>query len=394
MVRSARVLAVVMKIVRLIPALGAVFLALLGLAACGSSSSVPGNAVAKVEGTTISNAAFKHWLGVAAVSSVSGALAQKPVTPEPPDYTACIAHLKTVGEEELKAKAITKVPTEAKLKTVCETQYKTFKQEVMSFLLSSQWVLGEANSLGIKLSDQEVKKQFLKIKAEQFPKAAEFEKFLATSGQSVSDLLLRVKLNMLSSKIQAKIAKEKAAVTEADVQKYYNENKSRYGTPEKRNANLVLTKFESEAKEAKKEIESGQSWASVAKKRSIDPTSKNSGGAVSGIVKGQEAVALDRALFSAPAHQLGGPVKTAFGWYIYEVTGITPGTQQSLASAKASIKAQLTATRNQEALGKFVKEFKKKWLAKTYCQAGYVVADCQQYKAPKTSTTSEASGEG
>ncbi|HMD56677.1 MAG TPA: peptidyl-prolyl cis-trans isomerase [Solirubrobacteraceae bacterium] len=387
------------KVTRSIPALGAVFFALLGLSACGGSSSVPSNAVAKVEETPVTQAAFKHWIGVAAVSSASGPSAGRPVLPEPPDYTACIAHLKEVAEKELAAKSIKRVPAEAKLKSVCESQYKTFKQEVMSFLLSSQWVIGEAKSLGINLSDSEVRKQFLKIKSEQFPKAGEFEKFIAASGQTVSDLLLRVKLNLLSSKIQSKIAKEKGTVSDAELEKYYNENKSRYGSPEKRDANLILTKGEAEAQAAKKEIESGQSFATVAKKRSIDTTSKANGGMVTGIVKGQEAVALDRALFTTPVHVLSGPVKTGFGYYVYEVTSITPGSQQSFTQAKPAIKAQLTATKNQESLSKFVKNFKKKWLAKTDCQTDYVVADCKQYKAPKTSGAtgegaSGASGEG
>ena len=100
----------------------------------------------------------------------------------------------------------------------------------------------EGESLGVKVSDAEVKKQFNKIKTEQFPKAAEFEKFLASSGQTISDLLLRVKLNMLSQKIQAKIAKEKPSVSKADVEKYYKENSSRFGTPEKRDVRIVLAK--------------------------------------------------------------------------------------------------------------------------------------------------------
>ncbi len=156
-------------------------------------------------------------------------------------------------------------------------------------------MIGEGDSLGVKVSDKEVKKQFETIKSQQFPKAAEFEKFLATSGQTVSDLLLRVKLNLLSTKIQQKIVKSKGTPTEAQIAKYYNENKSRFGTPEKRNLRIILTKTEAQAASAKKEIESGKSFASVAKKVSIDPTSKANGGLLSGVVKGQEEKALDEA---------------------------------------------------------------------------------------------------
>jgi foldase protein PrsA len=203
----------------------------------------------------------------------------------------------------------------------------------------------------------------------------------------VSDLLLRVKLNMLSQKIQKKISKTKGKVTQAQIQKYYNENKSRYGVPEKRSVEIILTKTEAAAKSAKKEVESGKSFASVAKSKSIDPTSKAKGGLLGEITKGQEEQSLDTAIFSASKGQLGGPIKTSFGYYVFEVLASKAGTQQSLSQVQSAIKQQLTATQQQAALSKFVKEFKKKWKGKTDCRSGWVVEDCKQYKAPKTSST-------
>jgi len=378
----------VSKPVRFISALGAVFLAVVGLAACGGG--VPGDSVASVNGTPITNTAFKHWMAIAATSQTPGV---KTVVPDPPDYTRCIATIREAEVKELKATKGT-LASPATMKKRCETQYKSLQQEVLAFLLSSQWVIGEGNALGVKLSDAEVKKQFEKVKAQQFPQAATFEKFLALSGQSLSDLLLRVKLNMLSTKIQQKIAQQKGKVTEAQAEKFYNENKTRFGTPEKRSVNIILTKTEAEANAAKAEIQSGKSFAEVAKKTSIDPTSKANGGLLSEVVKGQEEKPLDEAIFSASKDTLGGPVKTTFGYYIYEVKSVTPGSQQSFAQAKASIKAQLASTGQQEALSKFVKEFKKRWKEKTDCASGYVVADCKQYKAPKGTSTTAATPEG
>ena len=232
---------------------------------------------------------------------------------------------------------------------------------MLGFLISSQWVLSEAKSLGVNVSDAEVKKQFAKIQSTQFPKAAEFQKFLATSGQTVSDLLLRVKLNMLSTKIQQKISKQKHTVSDAEVTKYYEQNKSRYGTPEKRTVAEILTKTEEAAKNAKKEVESGKSFASVAKAVSIDPTTKAHGGLIVGLTKGTQSKTLDEAVFSAPKGKLEGPVKTPFGYVIFEVKSITTGTQQPLSQVKSQIKTQLSSTQQQEALTKFVKQFKSKW---------------------------------
>jgi foldase protein PrsA len=364
---------------RIIAALGAVLFALVGFAACGG---IPGDAVVSVDGKSIKKDTFNHWMNVAAASSATTP-GGKPSIPDPPKYTQCIAHQKSLTKP---VKGQTP-PTEAQLKSQCEQQYKTLQQEVLGFLISSTWVLGEASSLGVKVTDKEVKKQFEKIKSQQFPKAAEFQKFLKTSGQTVSDLLLRVKLNLLSSKIQQKIVKEKSKVTHAQIEKYYKNNPKRFGVAEKRNLLIILTKTEAQAKKAKQEIESGKSFESVAKRVSIDPTSKSNGGKLPGVVKGQEEKALDAAVFSAKKGVLTGPIKTPFGYYIFEVQTIMPGSQQTLKQAEASIKSQLTATQQQAALSKFVKDFKKKWTAKTDCRAGFMVADCKGYKAPKTTST-------
>jgi parvulin-like peptidyl-prolyl isomerase len=373
---------------RFIPALGAVLFAVASLSACGGG--IPSNAVVQVNGTPITKADFAHWMGIAAAAGATSPGTTKPPVPEPPSYTACIAHLKT---EAKPAKGQT-APTEAELKSQCEQQYKTLQQEVLGFLISSQWVLGEAAAKGVKVSDAEVKKRFEQVKNQEFPKAAQFEKFLANSGQTVSDLLLRVKLNLLSSKLQQKIVSSKGKVTEADVAKYYNEHKQQFGVPEKRAVRIILTKTEAQALKAKQEIESGKSFAVVAKSTSIDPLSKSNGGLLPEVAKGQEEKALDTAIFTAKTKVLGGPVKTPFGYYIYEVISIKPGNQQTLAQAKATVKSQLVATGQQAALSKFVKEFKKKWSGKTECLAKYngvpvatAVQDCKEYKAPKTSST-------
>jgi parvulin-like peptidyl-prolyl isomerase len=368
---------------RFIPALGAVLFALLGLSACGG---IPGNAVVQVNGNPITKTTFAHWMGVAAASTASTgqAAATKPAVPEPPKYTACIAHLK---ETAPKPATGVSAPTQAQLKTQCETQYKSLQSEVLGFLISSEWVLGEANALGVKVSDKEVKKRFEQIKSQQFPKAAEFQKFLANSGQTVSDLLLRVKLNLMSSKIQQKIIKTKTTVTQSQIEKYYNENPERFSTPERRNLQVILAKTEAAANKAKQEITSGKSFSSVAKRVSIDPTSKANGGNLTGVVKGQEQKSLDAAVFAAAPNVLSGPVKTVFGYYIFKVTSTVAGSKQSLAQAQATIKQQLTATQQQGSLSKFVKEFKKKWMARTDCRAGFVVADCKQHKEPTTSKT-------
>ena len=76
----------------------------------------------------------------------------------------------------------------------------------MTFLISSDWVIGEAEDLGIHVPETAVKRQFDHLRANGFPKRGEFTRFLKESGESIGDLLFRVRLNMLSTKIQQRIA--------------------------------------------------------------------------------------------------------------------------------------------------------------------------------------------
>lgn len=374
------------KLTGQITALGAVLLAGGTLVACGGG--IPGDAVVSVNGSPITTSTFNHWMMVAAGSSAAsttGATAAKPVVPDPPTFKACIAHLQATAPKPAKGQP---KPTEATYKSQCEQQYTALKQQVLGFLISANWVLGEAEAQGVKVSDAEVKKQFGQIKSQQFPKEADFQKFLASSGQTVSDLLLRVKLDMLSSKIQQKVTKDAGKKPSSqEIKSYYEQHKSQYGQPERRNILIILTKAQAQAEKAKKEIESGKSFSSVAKAVSIDPVSKAAGGSLPGVVKGQEEKALDEAVFKAKLNVLGGPIKTPFGYYVYEVKKTLPANQQPLSAVQSSIQQQLTAQKQQKALSEFVKNFRKKWEGRTECRSEFSVKDCKGYKAPKGSST-------
>jgi foldase protein PrsA len=175
--------------------------------------------------------------------------------------------------------------------------------------------------------------------------------------------------------------------SQKEIKAYYEQHKSQYGQPERRNILIVLTKTQAQAEAAKKEIQSGKSFASVAKKSSIDPVSKAAGGSLPGVVKGQEEKALDAAVFGAKLNVLGGPIKTPFGYYVYEVKKTLPANQQPLSQVQSSIQQQITAQKQQKALSEFVKNFRKKWTGRTECRSEYSVQDCKGYKAPKTSAT-------
>ncbi len=366
-------------------ALGAFFVAsAVSLAACGGDS-IPGNAVAKVGDDAITRAEFDHWMAVAAKSSQqqAGATAAAVSVPKPPDFAECVAQKRKSAPKPAKGQP---TQTDAQFKAQCKTEYEGLRDQVMQFLISSDWILGEAKDQGVTISDKEIEKQFQTTKKQSFPKEKDFQTFLKNSGMTLEDIKFRVKLDALSNKLRTKITKGKDKVTDKQIQAYYDKNKSRFAQPERRDLRIVLTKTEAKANQAKQAIQGGQSWKSVAKKFSIDQASKNQGGVLLAVAKGQQEKALDEAVFKAAKGQLSGPVKTQFGFYVFQVTKVTPKSQQSLAQAKPTIKQLLASQNQQKSLDQFVKDFQKKWKKKTNCRKGYVTQDCKNAPKPKTQT--------
>jgi len=342
-------------------------------AACGG---VPENAVATVDGEAINKDEFSHWMVVAAKSAGQGSAA---AVPDPPNYTKCVAAKRKAQPKPTKGQP--KV-TDAQLKTQCKTEYEQQRSQVMQLLVSFKWIQGEADAQGIKVTDAEVKKSFEEQKKQSFPKDADYKKFLKESGQSQEDIMQRVKLDLLSNKIRDKVVKGKDKVSDKAISDFYNKNKERFAQPEKRDLRVILTKNEAEAKKAKAALEGGESWKKVAKKYSIDDTTKSDGGKLAAQAKGTLDKELDEAVFSAKKGKLTGPIKTQYGYYVFTVTGVTAASQQTLAEAKETIKQTLASQAQQKALDAFVKDFTKRWREKTECSEGYKTTDCKNGPKP------------
>jgi foldase protein PrsA len=374
---------------RRLPRLAALAIALpaaLALASCGGES-IPGNAVAKVEDDPILKTTFDHWMKIAAISSqgpTTGNAPPKVNIPQPPEFTACVADKTKTSPKPPKGQP---KPTSEQFKAQCKQEYESLRDQVMQLLIQNEWVQGEAEAQGVKVTDAEVKKAFEEQKKQSFPKPADYKKFLETSGFTEEDILFRVRLEQLSNKLREKVIKGKDKVSDEQIKTYYDKNKKRFAQPERRDLRIVLTKTEGKANEAKKAIEDGQSWKTVAKKYSIDQASKDQGGSLLAVAKGQQEPSLDKAVFAAEKGGLQGPVKTQFGFYVFQVQKITPASQQTLEQAKATIRGILASENQQKALDKFIKDFQKKWKDETNCRDGYVTQDCKNAPKPKGTST-------
>jgi foldase protein PrsA len=349
---------------------------------CGSSDDVPSGAVAKVGDEEISQEDFDKWLKTAVSGQAQGGPA---VVPDPPEFTKCVAAKRDQPVPKGQEK-----PAGPALKKQCEQEYDTLKSEVMRFLIQAEWVEQEAAEQGVDVSNASVRKSFEDQKKTAFPTDKAYEEFIRTSGMTEEDILFRVKLNELQQKLTQKVTEDAAKVTDADIQEYYDKNKRRFAQPERRDLRVVLTKTERKAEQARNALEDGDSWKKVVNEYSIDEASKAQAGLLPAVAKGQQDKALDDAVFQAKKGELEGPVKTQFGWYVFEVDKVTPASQQSLEQSKDTIRNLLRSERQQKALDEFVKSFREDYREETECADDFRIEECSN--ASKESDTGPASG--
>jgi Raf kinase inhibitor-like YbhB/YbcL family protein len=83
--------------------------------------------------------------------------------------------------------------------------------QALGFLITSQWVLGEAAARHMSVSEAEVRQRYAQLVHQSFPKAGSLRKYLSKSGETEADLLARIKVELLASRIAANITAGRSA---------------------------------------------------------------------------------------------------------------------------------------------------------------------------------------
>lgn len=282
------------------------------------------------------------------------------------------ADFAVVGDQHLRKSTFNKSLRQARKQG---SSGKAARKAVATAQIQSAWYAGEVAALGIIITDKQVRDRFEPLKRQSFPRESDYTRFLKETGQTERDLLKLVRASMNREAVQERWGAN-ITVTDDEVTAHYNQDPTRYGTPESRDVNLVFTTSRKQAGLARRALDKGQSFGKVAKKYSMDSVSRKHGGRFPGVVKEQFPPSLDRAVFSAQLGDLIGPIKTQFGYYVLKILRIRPAVQQTLAEVREEIVAYLKQEKFESASAAAAKDFRIRWRALTVCRAAYATKDC------------------
>jgi peptidyl-prolyl cis-trans isomerase D len=157
-----------------------------------------------------------------------------------------------------------------------------------------------------------------------------------------------------------KDAESKVAISPSEIQRYYNTNLDQYRMPDRARVRHILISTppagpdgksdpkaveEARAKAAGilKEIRAGGDFAELAKKNSQDPGSKDLGGELGWILKGQMVAEFEKVAFAQSPGQISDLVQSSYGFHIIQTEEKESARVKPLSEVKDDIEKTLRA---------------------------------------------------
>ena len=215
-------------------------------------------------------------------------------------------------------------------------------------LINELLIKDRADRLGITVSDAELKDAVSRLKQQYgITTDQQFEESLRSSGLTRLDMEARLRDTLITNKVFGRELRSREQLTDAELRERYNREKDSFRLPERAHLReIVVLKPENgnpdEARTRAAEIaeaarKPGTDFAALASTMS-DAGTKDKGGDLGEIAKGDLVADLDKAVFNAPAGSIIGPLETKSAWHIMKVEQRLPSEVPAFESVKDKLK--------------------------------------------------------
>lgn len=239
------------------------------------------------------------------------------------------------------------------------------KQQLIDEFIMRTIVSDEVAKRKIQATDKEIKETTDHILA-SLPPGKKLDVFMKENKISREDIALGIKVK----KMVAQDLEKRAKPSEKEIAKFYDDNKDKFTIPESVHVRHILIAFkdgdDEKIKAEKKtkienlrnQIADGADFADIARKNSDCP-SKDTGGDLGEIQKGQTVKPFEDAAFSQEKNVVGPVIATDFGYHIIQVLEHNQEKTTALAEVKDRISSFLEQQKQSESFSALVTKLRK-----------------------------------
>lgn len=219
-------------------------------------------------------------------------------------------------------------------------------------LITERLINKEAEKANIEVTDADLNEEIDKIK-KNFPDEATFNQQLAAIGYTLESF----KKQMEPQVKLTKLLEPQIEVTDEELQKYYDDNKAMYETPEQVRASHILVDSKEEAEELLAQLKNGADFAELAKEHSKDGSAAQ-GGDLNFFGKGQMVPPFEEAAFALDVGEISDVVESQFGFHIIKVTDKKPAATATFEEKKEEIRDTLFQQKLSERSASYLEELR------------------------------------
>jgi parvulin-like peptidyl-prolyl isomerase len=276
-----------------------------------------------------------------------------------------LAHLTSVASAEVKT-LISPVVVKVNGEDISETEFLyyligKYGDDVIQQLVDNTILSQEADQFGLKLDPEDgwkyLRKNYSPDKLDVLGKAFDLD--------TVAKALAResLALQVINKKSEALVTELGLKVSDEDILKYYLDNIDKMVVPETARIAWIVLSSQDDADKALKRLDAGEDFGTVAKDMSEDDSSKNDGGEVGVVAKGETKglpPALEDAIFALDKDEYSKVVTVGANFFIVKTLEKHDAYEPKLEDVKSLIETKLLGDKLDDPLKKWLKTLSDK----------------------------------
>jgi foldase protein PrsA len=200
------------------------------------------------------------------------------------------------------------------------------KDELYDFMVQQTGQEALDNLVVKKIIELEAEDQNIEVTAEEIDKEVEelAEYYGGKDAMTQTLAMYNINLDQVREDVTVNIKLEKLLsqrieITDQEVQEHFQVNQEAYAVEEQIKVSHILVDSEETAQEITTLLAEGRNFADLAEEYSTDTGSKNQGGNLGMVTRGEMVEEFEQAAFAMQPGQISDPVKSEYGYHIIKV---------------------------------------------------------------------------
>ncbi len=241
------------------------------------------------------------------------------------------------------------------------------RKALFNTLVDEALLEDRGRDLDLLTTDKEVEERIRQLKEEnKVSSDADFEKLLESSGLTIQKLRDQLLNSLMVQRVVGREVQSKVDLTDDALRVIYEREKEKYRIPERvRLAEILISNTGGDTSDPQERVRAavdalrgGMKFEEVVRLYS-DGSTKNRGGDLGWVAKGELLPEIDSVVFSLPVGAVSDPISTKIGWHLVKVLEKQPVSYRPFSEVKGEILKSEQETQFQKRLAEYLEKLKR-----------------------------------